>query len=280
MHARSPSDKPFSRVAARKWPAATASTVSNGRISRPKFEERVTGIFAARAEVDESGDDLGGIDRRNEPATQPSRSDVGTVFLENDREQRRTVEDRRSFFSPQGASFRQELIDDALPRLLELPHPDLYLSNRNRRGNKTKLSSFHPCRYPTILSQDHRLRASREGSGLDRPRPTFSGCGSDCSRSALRMMREPRHSRASRGSVLLPVLILGTSRVPVAVLGYVTLNDLTAFRTPTLLTGDFIGDFPNPPGQGTGVWPATNNWSNGCRIQHVYLRNVETSVLF
>ena len=36
MHARSPSDKPFCRVAVRKRPAATASAVSNGRISRPK----------------------------------------------------------------------------------------------------------------------------------------------------------------------------------------------------------------------------------------------------
>ena len=132
---------------------------------------------SARAEVDESGDDLGGIDRRNEPATQPSRSDVGTVFLENDREQRRTVEDERSFFSPQGASFRQELIDDALPRLLELPHPDLYLSNRNRRRNKTKLSSFHP--WAVTRPSSPRTIASRISRGI-RTRPsgaTFSDCG-------------------------------------------------------------------------------------------------------
>ena len=69
--------------------------------------------------------------------------------------------------------------------------------------------------------------------------------------------------------VLLPVQILRTGRVPVAILRDVTLDDLAAFRAPTFLTGDCISDFPNPPGQGAGLWSTMNNWSIGCGIQNV-----------
>ena len=72
--------------------------------------------------------------------------------------------------------------------------------------------------------------------------------------------------------VLLPVLVLRAGSVPVAALGYVSLDDLTPLRTPTFLARDVIGDLPDPPGPSTGAWPSTDIRSLGCRVRHVCLR--------
>ena len=143
---------------------------------------------------------------------------------------------RRSFFSPHGSSVRQELIDDALARLLVFPHAGLDLLNRDRRSNKTKLSCFYTGRHPAVVSQGDRLahleraQESTVRSDLERLRPDCTG---------VRFGRSGSGGSRRLVVALLPVLILSAGRVPVAVLGYVTFDDFAAFCTTTFLTGDF-----------------------------------------
>ena len=144
---------------------------------------------------------------------------------------------RRSFFSPHGGSVRQELIDDALARLLVIPHAGLDLLNRDRRSNKTKLSCFYAGRHPAVVSQGDRLahikrdQKSTVRSDLERLRPDGTG---------VRFGRSGSGGSRRLVVALLPVPILSAGRVPVAVLGYVTFDDFSAFCTTTFLTGDFI----------------------------------------
>ena len=143
---------------------------------------------------------------------------------------------RRSFFSPHGSSVRQELIDDALARLLVFPHAGLDLLNRDRWSNKTKLSCFYAGRHPAVVSQGDRLahlerdQESTVRSDLERLRPDCTG---------VRFGRSGSGGSRRLVVALLPVLILSAGRVPVAVLGYVTFDDFAAFCTTTFLTGDF-----------------------------------------
>ena len=124
-------------------------------------------------------------------------------------------------------------------------------------SNKTKLSCFYAGRHPAVVSQGDRLahlemdQKSTVRSDLERLRPDGTG---------VRFGRSGSGGSRRLVVALLPVPILSAGRVPVTVLGYVTFDDFSAFCTTTFLTGDFIGDLPDPSGQGAGLWPAMNNW--------------------
>ena len=67
------------------------------RIERANFEtegeKRGAGLLSTRPQIDKSRDNLGGIDRGNDPIAQVSPRNLGALFLERDREQRGAVED-------------------------------------------------------------------------------------------------------------------------------------------------------------------------------------------
>ena len=115
------------------------------------------------------------------------------------------VEDDAHSSSPHGSSVRQELIDDALARLLVFPHAGLDLLNRDRWSNKTKLSCFYAGRHPAVVSQGDRLahlerdQESTVRSDLERLRPDCTG---------VRFGRSGSGGSRRLVVALLPVLIL------------------------------------------------------------------------
>ena len=73
-------------------PATTSAAIDRQRRQcrveqanlQTEAQERGACIFPAHAQIDESGDNLGRIDRGNDSAAQASRRDIGAIFLEHE----------------------------------------------------------------------------------------------------------------------------------------------------------------------------------------------------